>query len=131
MRRIGAFTNLADDDSESQARNAAFLQTLQQLGWTDGRNVRIDFRWGAGDADRNQRYASELVALAPDVILATGSPTVEPLRRVTREIPIVRTDHRSGRCRSGREFGLRRICEVKRRGCRSVRQKRNMRKGVP
>jgi putative ABC transport system substrate-binding protein len=89
MRRIGVLSNLAADDPEAQKRNAAFLQALQQLGWTDGRNVRIDFRWGAADEDRNRRYASELVALAPDVILATGSPTLEPLRRATRSIPII------------------------------------------
>jgi len=89
VRRIGLFTNLAADDAESQARNAAFLQALQQLGWTNGANVRIDFRFGAGDAERNRRYASELVALAPDVIVATGSPVVEPLRRATRSVPII------------------------------------------
>ena len=89
MRRIGLFTNLAADDAESQARNAAFLQALQQLGWTNGANVRIDFRFGAGDAERNRRYASELVALAPDVIVATGSPVVEPLRQATRSVPII------------------------------------------
>ena len=70
MRRIGVLMSLAADDPEGQARLAAFLQGLQQLGWTDGRNVRIDTRWGAGDADRTRRYAAELVALAPDVILA-------------------------------------------------------------
>ena len=89
MRRIGMLSNLAADDAEAQARNAAFLQALQQLGWTDGRNVQIDFRWGAGDADRNRRYAAELIALAPDVILATGSPAVEPLHRATHSVPIV------------------------------------------
>ena len=89
MRRVGLFTNLAADDAESQARNAAFLQALQQLGWTNGANVRIDFRFGAGDAERNRRYASELVALAPDVIVATGSPVVEPLRQATRSVPII------------------------------------------
>ena len=89
VRRIGLFTNLAADDAESQARNAAFLQALQQLGWTNGANVRIDFRFGAGDAERNRRYASELVALAPDVIVATGSPVVEPLRQATRSVPII------------------------------------------
>jgi putative ABC transport system substrate-binding protein len=89
MRRIGMLSNLAADDAEAQARNAAFLQALQQLGWTDGRNVRIDFRWGAGDADRNRRYAAELIALAPDVILATGSPAVDPLHQATRSVPIV------------------------------------------
>jgi len=89
MRRIGLITNLAADDAEAQARNAAFLQALQQLGWTSGNNVRIDFRFGAGDAERNHRYASELVAFAPDVIVATGSPVVEPLRQVTRSVPII------------------------------------------
>ena len=89
VRRIGVLSNLAADDPEAQARNAAFLQALAQLGWTDGRNVRIDFRWGAADAERNRRYASELVALAPDVILATGTPTLEPLQRATRNIPII------------------------------------------
>jgi putative tryptophan/tyrosine transport system substrate-binding protein len=80
MRRIGVLTGLEADDPEAQNRNAAFLQALQQLGWTDGRNVRIDFRWGAGDADRNRRYASELAALAPDVILATGNRIVATLQ---------------------------------------------------
>jgi putative ABC transport system substrate-binding protein len=72
MRRIGVFMSLAADDKQGQARLAAFLQGLQELGWADGRNVRIDVRWGAGDADRNRRHAAELVALAPDVILASG-----------------------------------------------------------
>ena len=89
LRRIGLFTNLAADDAEAQARNAAFLQALQQLGWTSGNNVQIDFRFGAGDAERNRRYANELVALAPDVIVATGSPVVEPLRQATRSVPII------------------------------------------
>ncbi len=65
MRRIGVLMSVAADDPEGQARLAAFLQGLQQLGWTDGRNVRIDTRWGAGDAERIRRYAAELVALAP------------------------------------------------------------------
>ena len=73
MRRIGVLMSLAADDPEAQARIAAFLQGLQQLGWTDGRNVRIDYRWGAGNADNTRKYAAELVALAPDVILAAGS----------------------------------------------------------
>jgi putative ABC transport system substrate-binding protein len=89
VRRIGVLTNLASDDPESLSRIGAFLQGLQALGWTDGRNVRIDYRWGAGDPGRNAKYAAELVALAPDVILATGSPTVEPLIRATRTVPIV------------------------------------------
>jgi putative tryptophan/tyrosine transport system substrate-binding protein len=71
------------------ARIAAFLNGLQKLGWTDGRNVRIDTRWGAGDADRVRRYASELVALAPDVILAAGSFSMGPLLQTTRAVPIV------------------------------------------
>ena len=89
MRRIGVLHTPAAEDSEGQARSAAFLQGLQQLGWTDGRNVRIDTRWAAGDADRIRRYVAELVALAPDVILATGSATVGPLLQATRTVPIV------------------------------------------
>ena len=89
MRRIGVLMSLAADDPEGQARIAAFLQALQQLGWTDGRNVRIDTRWAAGDADRIRRYAAELVALAPDVILASGASTVGPLLQATRTVPIV------------------------------------------
>ena len=73
---------LAADDPEGQARIAAFLQGLQQLGWTDGRNVRIDYRWGAGNADDIRKYAAELVALAPDVILASWQP--RPWRRCCR-----------------------------------------------
>ena len=91
MRRIGVLMSLAADDPEGQARVAAFLQGLQQLGWTDGRNVRIDTRWGAGDADRSRKYAAELVALAPDVILASGGSAVGPLLQATRTVPIVFT----------------------------------------
>jgi len=79
----------AADDPEGQARIAAFLQGLQQLGWTEGRNVRIDFRWGAANAERIRRDAAELVALAPDVILASGTSTVGPLLQATRTVPIV------------------------------------------
>ena len=75
--------------SGRQARLAAFLQGLQQLGWTDGRNVQIDYRWAAGDADRIRKYAAELVALAPDVIVADGSPIAGPLQQATRTVPIV------------------------------------------
>jgi putative ABC transport system substrate-binding protein len=89
IRRIGALMNLAADDPESQRRVTAFVQGLQQLGWTDGRNVRIDFRWGAADAERIRTYAAELVALAPDVILAAGAVTVGPLQHASRTIPIV------------------------------------------
>ena len=88
-RRIGVLMNVAADDAEGQARIAAFLQVLQQLGWTDGRNVRIDYRWTAGDADRFQRYAEELLALAPDVLLASATPSVQALQRATRTVPIV------------------------------------------
>jgi putative tryptophan/tyrosine transport system substrate-binding protein len=84
MRRIGVLSSLAADDPESQARHAAFLQGLQEWGWTAGRNVQIDYRWGAGDADRIRKYAAELVALAPDVILATGSPVTAALLQATR-----------------------------------------------
>ena len=89
MRRIGVLMAAAADDPEGQARIAAFLQGLQQLGWTDGRNMRIDTRWGGGNADDIRKYAAELAALAPDVILAPGSPTVGPLLQATRTVPIV------------------------------------------
>ena len=90
MRRIGFLMNLAADDPVSQARNAAFLQALQELGWTAGRNLQIEYRWGGEIADRNREYAAELVALAPDVIVAGGSsPGLAALRRATRTIPIV------------------------------------------
>jgi putative ABC transport system substrate-binding protein len=91
MRRIGVLMSLTADDPEGQVRLTAFLHGLQQLGWTDGRNVRIDTRWGAGDADRSRGYAAELVALAPDVILASGTSTMGPLLRATRTVPIVFT----------------------------------------
>jgi putative ABC transport system substrate-binding protein len=89
MRRIAVLMDAAVDDTESSPRNSAFLRGLQQLGWTDGRNVRIDTRWAAGDADLQRKYAAELVALAPDVILATASPTVAALQAATRTVPIV------------------------------------------
>ena len=89
IRRIGVLTNLVADDPESQARVGAFLQGLQEFGWAVGRNVRIDYRWGGGDADRTRRYAVELVALAPDVILTSGSTALAPLLQATRSVPIV------------------------------------------
>jgi putative ABC transport system substrate-binding protein len=89
MRRIGVLMNLAADDRAGQVRLAAFMQGLQQLGWADGRNVRIDARWAAGDPDHVRKYAAELVALGPDVILATAIATVVSLQQVTRTIPIV------------------------------------------
>jgi putative ABC transport system substrate-binding protein len=87
--RIGVLINLAADDPESGARLAAFVKGLQELSWADGRNVRIETRWGGADADRVRRYAAELVALAPDVILASGGSTVGPLQQATRTVPIV------------------------------------------
>jgi putative tryptophan/tyrosine transport system substrate-binding protein len=89
MRRIGVLNSLAADDQEGQARLTAFVQELQQLGWADGRNVRIDYRWGAGDAERHRQVAAELVALGPDVILAFGTAGVATLQQTTRSIPIV------------------------------------------
>jgi ABC-type uncharacterized transport system substrate-binding protein len=89
VRRIGVLMNGAADDPEQQARLTGFLQGLQQLGWTDGRNVRIDTRWGAGDVERFRSYAAELVALVPDVILASGSPVMASLQQATRTVPIV------------------------------------------
>jgi len=89
VRRVGVLMNLAADDPEGQARIAAFLQGLQELGWTEGRNVRIDYRWHADDADRYRTYAAELVALAPDVILASSSASTAALQQATRTVPIV------------------------------------------
>jgi putative tryptophan/tyrosine transport system substrate-binding protein len=89
VRRIGVLMTLAADDPEGQARYTAFAQGLQELGWSVGRNVQIDIRWGAAVPDRARRYAAELVSLGPDVILATGSMTVGPLLEVTRAVPIV------------------------------------------
>jgi ABC-type uncharacterized transport system substrate-binding protein len=89
VRRIGVLMNLASDDAEGQARMATVLQRLQQLGWTDGGNVRIDYRWAAGNVGLFQRYAEELLALAPDVILALAAPSVQALQRATRTVPIV------------------------------------------
>jgi len=89
MRRIGVLMSSAADDPAGQSRLLAFAQALAQLGWTDSRNVRIDIRWGSGDAERIRKYAAELIALAPDVILAGTSATTGPLLQVTRAVPIV------------------------------------------
>jgi len=89
IRRIGVLMSVAAEDPEGPARTAAFAHGLQQLGWSVGGNMRIDYRWGAGDGDRIRRYAAELIALAPDVILATGSATLGPLLQATRTVPIV------------------------------------------
>jgi putative ABC transport system substrate-binding protein len=91
MRRIGVLMSTGADDPESMARYTAFLDRLQELGWSDGRNVRIDVRWIAGNADRALKYAAELVALAPDVIMASSSVGVGPLLQTTRTVPIVFT----------------------------------------
>ncbi len=79
MHRIGILMASGKDDAQGQARHTAFVQALQALGWSDGRNARIDTRWAAGDADRFRRYAAELVGLAPDVILASGGTGVGAL----------------------------------------------------
>jgi putative tryptophan/tyrosine transport system substrate-binding protein len=88
-RRIGILHGTGADDELSQARNTAFLKALQDRGWTAGRNVQIETRWAAGDADRTSKFATEFAALAPDVIFATGTPTVAALLRATRTVPIV------------------------------------------
>ena len=89
MRRVGVLQNLASDDPAEQARLMAFGQGLQELGWTIGRNVRIENRWSAGDPDRIRRNTEEMVALAPDVILASGNAGVAPLLQATRTVPVV------------------------------------------
>jgi putative tryptophan/tyrosine transport system substrate-binding protein len=89
MRRIGVLMAFASDDPEGQARLAAVAQGLQQSGWTVGQNVRVDYRWSGGNADNMRKYAAELVALAPDVILAHSSQAVAPLLQATRTVPIV------------------------------------------
>jgi putative tryptophan/tyrosine transport system substrate-binding protein len=89
MRRIGVLMNVGADDPDGRDRIATFTRELQRLNWTDGRNVRIDVRWTAGDAALFRKYAADLVALRPDVILAASTPAVVPLRQATRTIPIV------------------------------------------
>jgi putative tryptophan/tyrosine transport system substrate-binding protein len=89
VRVIGATTSLSEDDPEDKARSATFRHSLQELGWTVDGNVRIEYRYGSGNAERIRKNAAELVALAPDVILVTGTPSLEPLLRETRTVPIV------------------------------------------
>jgi ABC-type uncharacterized transport system substrate-binding protein len=90
VRRIGVLMGAVANSPHGQARIAAFRQGLQQLGWTEGRNVQIDTRWpAAGNADEIRTYAVELLALTPDVILATGSISMAPLLQTTRAVPIV------------------------------------------
>jgi putative tryptophan/tyrosine transport system substrate-binding protein len=90
-RRIGVLMSVASGDPEGRARLAAFLQGLQEFGWAVGRNVQIDIRWSAGNVDDVRKYAMELVALAPEVILASGGSVVGPLLQVTRSVPVVFT----------------------------------------
>jgi putative ABC transport system substrate-binding protein len=89
VRRIGVLMHLPENDPETRARVRALLEGLQQLGWTDGRNVRIDYRFGAADVERSRRYAAELIALAPDVIQASGTGPVAALQQASRTVPIV------------------------------------------
>jgi ABC-type uncharacterized transport system substrate-binding protein len=91
VRRIGVLMNLAGDDPEGQARLAAFHQGLQEAGWAVGRNLRIEYCWGAGDADRLRRCAAELVALVPEAVLASSGTTVPWLLQATRSVPVVFT----------------------------------------
>jgi putative ABC transport system substrate-binding protein len=91
MRRVGVLMPNIANDPQTKERNAAFLQGLQQLGWTVGQNIQIDYRWSGGTEDAIQKDAAELVSLAPDVIFALGSSAVGPLRRATRTVPIVFT----------------------------------------
>jgi putative ABC transport system substrate-binding protein len=89
VRRVGVLMTTAAADPESPIRIAAFLQGLHKSGWTDARNLRIEYRWGAGNAEFTRQYAAELVALAPDVILAAGATAIPPLQQATRSVPIM------------------------------------------
>jgi ABC-type uncharacterized transport system substrate-binding protein len=91
VRRVGVLLGLSADDPQGQARLKAFVKGLQQLGWTDGHNMRIDTRWSAGNADDTRKYAAELVALEPEVILASGGSVAGPLLQATRTVPVVFT----------------------------------------
>jgi len=99
MRRIGVLMNLTAEDAEGQARLAAFLQGLQEAGWAVGRNVRVDIRWGASDVDRIRKHAADLVALAPNVILASTGQVMAVMQQATTH----RADCVHGRQRSGRQ----------------------------
>src|SRR5215471_6956306 len=89
MRRVAALMAYNANDPQAQTRNAAFLQSLQQLGWTVGQNVQIDYRWSAGNLDNTRKDAADLVAFAPDVIFAPGTASLGPALQATRSIPIV------------------------------------------
>jgi putative tryptophan/tyrosine transport system substrate-binding protein len=91
MRRIGVLMTITEDDPESKARVAVFEQSLQRLGWSLGQNMRIDYRWSGGKADVARKYAADLLALAPDVILAHSTEAVAPLLEATHTVPIVFT----------------------------------------
>jgi ABC-type uncharacterized transport system substrate-binding protein len=89
MRRIGILMNRSEDSAEGQARVAALRQSLQQLGWSEGRNVRIDVRWGEDKIDLERKYAAELIALSPDIVFASGTLSVNAVQSVSRTLPIV------------------------------------------
>jgi putative ABC transport system substrate-binding protein len=89
MRRVGMLVAYAESDPEAQARVAAFRQGLRELGWTEGDNLRMELRWETGDPDRARTFATELISLAPDVIVAHGTPALTALHRATRTIPVV------------------------------------------
>ena len=89
VRRIGVLAAYAENDPEAQARIVAFRQALQGLGWTEGRNIAMEYRWGAGDAGRARTFVAELVSLKPHVILAHGTPALTALYEATRTIPVV------------------------------------------
>lgn len=89
MRRIGVLSNLAADDPEGQARNLVFVQELQALGWSVGRNLQIDYRWSGGDTNRLQAHAAEVIALGPEVVLASSGVSILPLQQASRSMPIV------------------------------------------
>src|SRR5262249_52285665 len=89
MRRIGVRLNTAENDPQTAVRVAALVRGLEEQGWTLGRNIQIEYRWGAGDSNLYRKYAQELGALAPDVVLVVGGTAVGELQRVTRTVPIV------------------------------------------
>jgi putative ABC transport system substrate-binding protein len=89
IRRVGVLMNLAADDPEAQRRSGAFSQALRQFDWIEGRNVQFEYRWGSGDVGLFRKYAAELASMAPDVILATGTPVMDALQQATRTVPVV------------------------------------------
>jgi putative ABC transport system substrate-binding protein len=97
MRRIGVLNPFAEGDREGQVRLRAFREKLRELGWTEGRSIKIEIRWSSSDAERARTYVAELLALAPDVMLANSSPNVAALLQATRTVPIVHKHPRSRR----------------------------------